>query len=113
MIALQEMSEGCTNTASTANGLKEQFEKGKTVLGLVLPSSITGDLESLNTSLQCRTGNVSGMRAAVECVMQSFQVKRSDASFHSLRATQMVQDLDLDPIDLPRSRQPPRLHWSK
>ncbi|KAK0146632.1 Zinc finger MYM-type protein 1 [Merluccius polli] len=88
----------------------EQFGKGKTLLGLVLASSITGDLESLNISLQCRTGTVSGMRAAVECVSQSFQVKRSEVGFHSLfeRATQMVQDLDLEPINLPRSRQPPK-----
>lgn len=53
--SLEEMAEGNSPIETTANGLHQQFKKGKTVLGLVLAEAVIGELECLNTFLQRRT----------------------------------------------------------
>lgn len=110
LTGLKEISLGSSSTASTANGLKEQFFKGKTVLGLILASAVISELEVLNTALQGRTKTTCGMRAAVDCVQTSLNAKRNDSSFHTLftKASQMVETLHVDPIEIPKTRHAPK-----
>lgn len=108
--SLEEMAESNSPTAATANGLHQQFGKGKTVLGLVLAEAVIGELECVNTSLQRRTQTVSGMRAAVSCVQSALKSKRNEDAFQSLfeKASTIVNSLDLEPIKVPHFRQPPK-----
>lgn len=52
------------------------------------------------------------MQAVVGCVRSSLQGKRNEESFQTLfeKATGMVDSLNVDPIEMPRSRQPPSRH---
>uniref|UniRef100_A0A3Q3EIY1 DUF4371 domain-containing protein n=2 Tax=Kryptolebias marmoratus TaxID=37003 RepID=A0A3Q3EIY1_KRYMA len=110
LTALEEMAGRDSPTAATANGLFQQFMRGSTVLGLVMAEAVIGELECLNSSLQRRTQTVSGMQAAVCKVQSTLSGKRSDEVFQSLfeKASATVKSLDLEPITLPRVRQPPK-----
>ena len=89
---LEEMAKSTSKTASTASGLFELFNKGKTVLGLTLSSAVVGELECLNISLQKKTQTVSGIHAAVDHVRSSLKGKRNDTSYLALyeKATALV-----------------------
>lgn len=110
--SLEEMaSSGSSDTATTARGLLEQFQKGNTVLGLLLASEVIGELECLNYSLQKSTGTVTGMMAAVECVKTTLKAKRSDEMFHQIytRATDSITSTaGIEPIRMPHVRRPPK-----
>ncbi|XP_051797058.1 zinc finger MYM-type protein 1-like [Acanthochromis polyacanthus] len=110
LTALEEMAGTDSPTAATANGLFQQFMRGSTVLGLVMAQAVIGELECLNSSLQRRTQTVSGMQAAVCKVQSTLNGKRSDEAFQSLfeEASTVVNSLDLEPITMPRVRQPPK-----
>ncbi|XP_063068932.1 uncharacterized protein LOC134460473 [Engraulis encrasicolus] len=72
-----------------ANGLRDRFEKGKTVLGLNLA------LEALNKSLQKRTQTVAGMMSAIGCVRDSLRANRSEAKFREIlnKTEEMIDSL--------------------
>ncbi|XP_016419414.1 zinc finger MYM-type protein 1-like [Sinocyclocheilus rhinocerous] len=113
LTALEKMASSSTHdTASKANGLRERFQKGNTVLGLLLTQDIMIGLEGLNTSLQGREATVGGMLSAVECVKNGFQNKRSDVSFRELyiQASEVVTSLDLEAITVPHLRRPSTRH---
>lgn len=106
--SLEEMASNGSDTGVRANGLRERFEKGKTVLGLLLALEVIGDLECLNKSLQKRTETISGMRSAIECITSTLQEKRSEESFQEVfdKAVAMVDSLGIEPIQIPHQRQP-------
>lgn len=112
LFSLEEMTKASngSNTGVRANGLRERFEKGKTVLGLLLALEVIEVLECLNTSLQKRTENIAGMRNAVECVRSTIQGKRNEESFQEVfdKAEEMVVSLGIEPIKIPHQRQPPK-----
>ena len=112
LTALEEMAGTNSPTATTANGLFQQFMRGSTVVGLVMAQAVIGELECLNRSLQRRTETVSGMRAAVCKVQSTLNGKRSDEAFQHLfeRASTVVNSVDLEPITMPRVRQPPKCY---
>ncbi|KAK5624210.1 hypothetical protein CRENBAI_000028 [Crenichthys baileyi] len=93
-----------------ANGLLEQFRKGKTVLGLILASLVISELECLNVYFQKRTETIAGMRTAVEIVQTSRKAKRDEEIFNTLfeEATAVVQSVGVKPIAIPQTRPPPK-----
>lgn len=64
---LSSLEEFGANNAK-ANGPRDRFEKGKTVLGLHLALEVIEVLEGLNNSLQKRTETVAGTMSAIGCV---------------------------------------------
>lgn len=99
--SLEEMSAGSgSDTATKARGLLEKFQKGTTVLGLLVASEVIGELECLNKSLQKKTQSVPGMLAAVECVKSTLQAKRSEENFQQIydRATEFIAKHNIEPI---------------
>lgn len=80
----------------------------ETVLGLLLDSPVTCELERLNTSFHKRTETTAGMRAAVHVVRTS--LKRDEASFKALfeEATAVVQSVGVKPITILQTRPPPK-----
>lgn len=108
--SLEQMATGTGEAATKANGLHDRFSAGTTVLGLLLASELTGELECLNRSLQMRTQTVGGMRKAVDCVRSTLQMKRDERAFQELfsKAEDMVTTLELRKIQVPRLRKPPQ-----
>lgn len=59
LLSLEEMAaSGSSDTCTTARGLLERFQKGHTLLCLLLASEALKELECLNRSLQSKTGSV-------------------------------------------------------
>lgn len=111
LLSLEEMaSSGYSETTIKARGLLERFQKGTTVLGLLLACEVIGELECLNYSLQTSTGTVMGMTAAVDCVKSTLKAKRSDEMFHHIhtKATELVTSTGIEPIQMPHARKPPK-----
>ncbi|KAK0152297.1 Zinc finger MYM-type protein 1 [Merluccius polli] len=110
LTSLEEMGANTGTTGAKANGLKEHFEKGKTVLGLILAIEVIEVLECLNKSLQKRTETITGMKSAIDCVRSTVQGKRSETSFQVLydKAVEMVESLGIEPIQVPHQRPPPK-----
>lgn len=109
--SLEEMgANNSTSSGAKANGLRERFEKGKTVLGLLLAVEIFEVLEVLNKSLQKRTETVSGMMDAVGHVRSTVRVYRSETRFQDIfnKAVEMIDSLEIEPIQVPHQRQPPK-----
>ena len=113
--SLEEMASSGSNTGMRANGLRERFEKGKTVLGLCLALEVIEELECLNTSLQKRTETVAGMRSAIQCVKSTVHAKRNEENFHEVfeKAVAMVDSLGIEPIQIPHQRKPPKRFTSE
>lgn len=55
-----------SQNGTRANGLLDRFQKGNTVLGLLVASEVLGKLECLNKSLQKQSQTIKGMQAAVD-----------------------------------------------
>ena len=107
LAALEEMaSEKLAVTAPRASGLLDQFQKGNTVLGLLLGQDILLKLEGLNESLQGRAVTISGMLQAVDCTKKAFVAQRTSETFTRLysRAVEFTTSFDLQPINPPRTR---------
>lgn len=69
MTSLEETgANNGTSTGGKTNVLKECFEKGKTVLGLLLAVEVIEMLECLNKSPQKRTETIVGTKRAIDCV---------------------------------------------
>ncbi len=79
--SLEEMGSKGSNTGVKANGLRERFEKGKTLLGLFWALEVIDELKCLNKSLQKWTETIAGMRSAIEWVRSTLQSKRNEKSF--------------------------------
>ncbi|KAI4803271.1 hypothetical protein KUCAC02_006822 [Chaenocephalus aceratus] len=111
LLSLEEMAaSGSSDTCTTARGLLERFQKGHTLLCLLLASEALKELECLNRSLQSKTGSVTGMLAAVDCVKKTLRVKRSDERFHQIyaRACDMISEMGIETIQMPHIRRPPK-----
>ncbi|KAK5874574.1 hypothetical protein PBY51_019510 [Eleginops maclovinus] len=110
LVSLEEMASGSSDTCITARGLLERFQKGHILLSLIMALEVLKELECLNRSLQSKTVSVSGMLAAVDCVKNTIQVKRSDETFHRIytQACDMIQELDIEAIQTPHIRRPPK-----
>ena len=110
LTALEEMAScSSAETSAKASGLHGAFLKGNTLLGLVMAEDLMGDLECLNTSLQCRKQTISGMLGAVDHAKTSMQHKRTEETFDVLfaNAQAMATKFDLQPIQMPHVRRPP------
>lgn len=110
LVSLEEMAHGSSDTCITARGLLERFQKGQVLLSLIMALEVLKELECLNRSLQSKTVSVSGMLAAVDCVKNTIRVKRCDEKFHQIytEACDMIQELDIEAIQTPHIRRPPK-----
>ena len=108
--SLSEMKNGVTETATKANGLLERFQKGNVLLGLMTAAKPVALLEQLNSALQAKSANVSGMLEAVKISSEHIKTQRSDEAFHQIftAAEEKCEEYDLDPLEVPRIRGPPR-----
>ena len=110
-VVLESLQEAkSTDPQSRAAGLLDRFEKGATVLGLMMALRVFSPLEQLNKSLQSSTATIGGMIAAVHVIKRELAAMRTPDTFNELfeEANRNTAKLDLDPITLPRRRQPPR-----
>nr|XP_005755119.1 PREDICTED: zinc finger MYM-type protein 1-like [Pundamilia nyererei] len=110
LTSLQEMAAAGSSTSARANGMHERFEKGRTVLGLLMALEVTEELECLNKSLQKLTATIAGMRCSIECFTSTQQLKRNEERFHQMfdKAAKMVNSLGIEPIQIPHQRRPPK-----
>ena len=108
--SLDEMARGVTDTATKANGLLDRFRKGKVYLGLKMAVKLVAILEQLNSALQAKSANVSGMLEAVKIASTHVSAQRTDEVFHELfsAAEEKCEEYQLDPLEAPRTRVPPR-----
>ena len=67
-------------------------------------------LEQLNSALQAKSANVSGMLEAVKISSEHIKAQRSDEAFHEIfaAAKEKYKEYDLEPLEVPRRRGPPR-----
>ena len=109
---LEEMSQHAagSNVAARASGLRSQLCKGSSLLALKMALKVLGLLETLNRSLQARYQTVSGMMAAVGETLSGLADLRNDNAFEQLLAdtAEAVVELDLEELQVPRERKPPR-----
>ena len=62
LLSLKEMADvGATESATKANGLLDPFQKGETLLRLMVASRPVALLEQLNSALEAKSATVSGM----------------------------------------------------
>ncbi|XP_072169903.1 zinc finger MYM-type protein 1-like [Diadema setosum] len=111
LCSLQELStSGTGETSVKANGLFDRFEKGHTLLGLQMAMKPIAILEQLNSTLQARSANVSGMLEAARIATKEIRSSRSDEEFLGLyEATeQKIKEYNLEPLQLPRRRRVPQ-----
>ena len=108
--SLEEMASVGSGSGTRANGLLDRFQKGKTVLGLLVASEVLGELECLNKSLQKQSQTIAGMQAAVEYVSSALQEKRNEEKFEEVfqKAVSMTDSLGIEPIQIPHQRNPPK-----
>ncbi|QQP39089.1 Hypothetical protein FKW44_019858 [Caligus rogercresseyi] len=102
-------SSGTSESAVKENGLLDRFEKGATYLSLEMVTKPIVALEQLNRSCQSRSAIVSGMLEAVKVTRSQMMAWRTDEEFHDLfeKAVSKVDELDLDPLSVPRKINPP------
>ena len=104
------MARGETDTATRANGLLDRFQKGKVFLGLKMAVKPVAILEQLNSALQAKSANVSGMLEAVKTSSTHISAQRTNEAFHQLfcAAEEKCEEYQLDPLEVPRLRVPSR-----
>ncbi|KAI4811394.1 hypothetical protein KUCAC02_014304 [Chaenocephalus aceratus] len=87
-----------------------KYEKVLLSLEEMAASEALKELECFNRSLQSKTGSVTGMLAAVDCVKKTLRVKRSGESFHQIyaRACDMISEMGIETIQMPHIRIPPK-----
>jgi hypothetical protein len=108
--SLEEMSSQTTGeTATKASALLDRFRKASTILGLKISFAVFSLLEELNRSLQAPSSTVSGMFQAVEAINTQLWALRTEQQFNNLfdGANAMAEQLDIEPVSLPRQRRPP------
>jgi hypothetical protein len=108
--SLTTSSEELTGeTAIRASSLAKRFQDASVLLGLEMAMKVLPLLEKLNKSLQSPTMTVCGMMNAVACLKDEFQRMRSDSEFLDLirRVNAIVDELELEPLRLPRQKKVP------
>ncbi|XP_063967530.1 uncharacterized protein LOC129267544 [Lytechinus pictus] len=111
IVSLREMSKsGSGETSVKANGLLDRFDKGQTLLGLQMAIKHITILEQLNSAMQARSANVSGMLEAARVTTREIRESRNDNAFHTVYPTteQKVEEYDLEALQLPRRRRVPQ-----
>ncbi|CAB3994357.1 Hypothetical predicted protein [Paramuricea clavata] len=103
---LEEMVRGETDTETKANGQLDRFQKGKVFLGLKMAAKPVAILEQLNSALQAKTENVSGMVEAIKTSSTHISAQNTDEAFHEYfsAAEEKCEDNQLDPLEVPRIR---------
>ena len=93
-----------------ARNLYDGLKSGVTYLALSVAMKVTGPLHELNRVLQAVKQTVSGMLENAKTVEKSLQQFRSEKEFSEIfqQAQAKVDELDLDPIKIPRMRRPPK-----
>ncbi len=104
------MARDETDTATKGNGLFDRFQKGKIFLGLKMAAKPVAILEQLNSALQSKSANMSGMVQAVKTSSTHISAQRTDEVFHELfsAAEEKCEEYQLDQLEVPRARVPPR-----
>jgi len=104
------MAHGKSTVAPRAAGLLVRFQKGVTLLALIVALAVIEPLEVLNVGLQARDNTVSGMVKAVDAVKSSLLGVRTEDGFANIynSAQTKVAELDLEDIAAPRVRRPPK-----
>jgi hypothetical protein len=108
---LDSLQEGCSAQKDTrAVTLIDRCQKASTLLGLHMALSVFGPLEQVNRVLQSTSISVSGMLEAVEVVKEELLKLRTNDNFLSLflLVQGKADEMDLDPLTLPRQRKPPK-----
>jgi Domain of unknown function (DUF4371)/hAT family C-terminal dimerisation region len=109
--ALADAHDACSpDVASTASSLLSKFEDGATLAYLVMAKDIIEPLETLNRSLQSARMTVAGMLEAIDVLKHQLLAFRTVNHFDEIFEGIEVQiaQLDLEPVRLPRARQPPK-----
>jgi hypothetical protein len=102
-------TKGLSNE-SRAIALLRQFEKSSTLLALKMALTVFQPLEQLNKSMQSSTASVSGLLASVEIIKTDLNCLRRPDVFTTLlhSVETMAQELDLEPLTLPRKHRVPK-----
>jgi hypothetical protein len=111
LTALAEAHDACSpEVASTASSLLCKFEDGTTLANLLMAKDIIEPLETLNRSLQSVRMTVAGMLEAVDVLNHQLLAFRTVSHFDEIFEDIEIQiaRLDLEPVRLPRARQPPK-----
>nr|XP_054761170.1 zinc finger MYM-type protein 1-like [Lytechinus pictus] len=111
IVSLREMSKsGSGETSVKANGLLDRFDKGQTLLGLQMAIKPIAILEQLNSAMQARSANISGMLEAARVTTNEIRESRNENAFHTVYLTteQKVEEYELEPLQLPRRRRVPQ-----
>ncbi|XP_071817210.1 zinc finger MYM-type protein 1-like [Apostichopus japonicus] len=110
LASLEEMSHGISDTSAKANGLLDRFQKAEVLLALKVANKPLASLETLNRGLQSKSANISGMLESVAKTTAQLEELRNAEAFHEIfRETSLAADkYDLDPLQIPRRRQPPK-----
>ena len=82
--ALEEMSRNPGNASTRAAGLLVKFQKGVTLLALLIALVVIEPLENLNRSLQGLQSTVGGNKMAIASVNRSLTTKRENGAFELL-----------------------------
>ena len=100
------MASGVTDTATKANGLLDRFQKEKAFLGSTMATKPVAILEQLNSALQVKSANVSGIVEAVKTSSTHITVQRTDEAFHQLfiAAVKKCEEHQLHSFEVPRVR---------
>ena len=95
---------GITESAAKANGLLDRFQKGETLLGLMIAARPVALLEQLNSVLQAKSANVSGMLENVKVSSESIRAWYSDEVYHKIfiAVEEKGETNELDPLEIPR-----------
>src|SRR6188768_2977243 len=89
-----------------ANGILIKLFSGVHILALRIALCVFQPLEELCTALQSRSQTVSGMKAAVNMVIDGLKSVRNNEAFSLVftSAINSVKDMQLEEISIPRFR---------
>jgi hypothetical protein len=106
METLEELSLSHGDSASRANGILTKLSSGVHILALRIALCVFQPLEELRTALQSRNQTVSGMKAAVNIVIDGLKSVRNKEAFSLVftSAINSVKDMQLEEIFIPRLR---------
>ena len=110
-VVLKSLYEfGEKNKDAKALNLYDNFRSGKTLLALQIAWTVTGPLHELNRVIQGEKQTVSGLLGIAQLVDRTLKEMRTEEEFSALfeNVQGKVVDLDIDPIELPRHRRPPK-----
>ena len=110
--ALQEASHGdCSSEIKVrVTGLHYKFQDGSTLMCLVMAKRIITPLECLNKALQAKSATVASMLEATLQVKEQLIALRTEEQLEKImrEIEETIAKLELDPMRLPRNKQPPK-----